>query len=213
MDSAPKSTLKDSEHSPAPAWIRRLPNQLTWLRMLCIPVVVYLMLLGAEGRPDTVFVFQWTDFAAGSLFAIAAITDFLDGYIARKFRVETMLGKLLDPVADKLLVVSALIILVEKHRMAGWVAVVLIARDLGINAIRLQALEDKFFIASSWLGKTKTVLIDIAIVGLCVYGTFGWFSFQWAGMLFLWLALAASLISAGQYLWGYAQGLRSGTKH
>jgi CDP-diacylglycerol---glycerol-3-phosphate 3-phosphatidyltransferase len=190
-------------------WVRKLPNQLTWLRMLCIPIVVYFMLLGNEYHDGVTFEFQWSDLAAGALFALAAITDFFDGYLARKYQVETVLGKLLDPVADKLLVVSALIILVEKHRMAGWVAVILIARDLGINAIRLQAMEDKVFIASSWLGKTKTVLLDISIVGFCVMHNFYGFSFHFWGNVFLWLAVIASVGSAVQYLWGYGKGLKA----
>lgn len=190
-------------------WLRRLPNQLTFLRIACIPAVVVLMNQGemVSGQQHTM---PWstTDIAAGVLFALAALTDFFDGWIARKYGVESILGKLLDPLADKLLVVSALVILVEKHRLAGWIAVLLIVRDLGINAIRLAAYEDGIIISSSWLGKTKTLFLDIGIVGLTVWSTLGAFSFSWWGMFSMWLALIVSLWSAGEYVYNYARELR-----
>lgn len=190
-------------------WLRRLPNQLTLLRIACIPAVVFLMNQGRIATdPDLSANFSVSDIAAGVLFALAALTDFFDGWVARKFHVETILGKLLDPLADKLLVVSALVILVEKHRLAGWVAVLLIVRDLGINAIRLAAYEDKIIISSSWLGKTKTLFLDVGIVGLTVWTALGPFSFAWWGMLSMWVALFVSLWSAGEYVLGYARQLK-----
>lgn len=189
-------------------WLRRLPNQLTLLRIACIPAVVFLMNQGEMVTgSDASINWSTTDVAAGVLFAIAALTDFFDGWIARKYGVETVLGKLLDPLADKLLVVSALVILVEKHRLAGWMAVVLIVRDLGINAIRLAAYEDNIMISSSWLGKTKTLFLDVGIVGLTVWSTLGFFSFSFWGMVSIWLALVVSLWSAGEYVMSYAREL------
>lgn len=189
-------------------WLRRLPNQLTWLRIFCIPLVVVLMLRGEAIQPDSVHIPASVDAWAALIFSLAAITDFFDGWLARRFGVETVLGKLLDPLADKLLVVSAIIILVEKHRLAGWIAVVLIVRDLGINAIRISAMEDNITISSSWIGKTKTALLDIGIVGLIVHGQLWGIPFTIIGEFFVWFALAASLLSAFQYLWNYAQSLR-----
>jgi CDP-diacylglycerol--glycerol-3-phosphate 3-phosphatidyltransferase len=191
-------------------WIRRLPNQLTVLRILCIPAVVILTNQGAEVSAigDTI-AFSWTDFAAALIFSIAAFTDFLDGWIARKFSVETLFGKLLDPLADKLLVVSSLVILVEKHRLAGWMAVILIVRDLGINALRLAAHEDNILISSSWLGKTKTFFLDVGIVGLTFSYQWGFFSFAFWGLVSMWCALVVSLWSAGEYIWDYAAKLKS----
>ncbi|NBO37297.1 CDP-diacylglycerol--glycerol-3-phosphate 3-phosphatidyltransferase [bacterium] len=190
-------------------WLRRLPNQLTLLRIACIPAVVLLM---NEGQAVTNLNddLPWTtaNITAGVLFALAAITDFFDGWIARKYGVETVLGKLLDPLADKLLVVSALILLVEKHRLAGWMAVVLIVRDLAINAIRLAAYEDNIIISSSWLGKTKTLFLDVGIVGLILWSTRGFFSFSFWGMVSIWLALFVSLWSAGEYIFDYGRQLR-----
>jgi|1048.fasta_scaffold13012_2 CDP-diacylglycerol--glycerol-3-phosphate 3-phosphatidyltransferase len=193
----------------AAPWLRRLPNQLTVLRIACIPGVVALMnqgeVLSSFGQ---VIPLSATDLAAAVLFALAAITDFFDGWIARKYGVESLFGKLLDPLADKLLVVSALIILVEKHRLAGWMAVILIVRDLGINALRLAAHEDGIVISSSWLGKTKTFFLDVGIVGITLSSQWGFFSFSFWGMLSMWLALVVSLWSAGEYIWDYAVQLR-----
>lgn len=191
-------------------WLRRLPNQLTVLRIACIPGVVALMnqgnVLSVVGETIPL---SMTDLAAAILFAIAALTDFFDGWIARKYGVETVFGKLLDPLADKLLVVSALIILVEKHRLAGWMAVILIVRDLGINALRLAAHEDNIIVSSSWLGKTKTFFLDVGIVGLTLSSVWGVFSFSFWGMVSMWLALIVSLWSAAEYIWDYATKLRS----
>lgn len=197
-----------------PNWLKSLPNRLTYLRILCIPIVVYLMSYGIEAV-ETVRFWEMiplkptiTDIIAACVFAIAALTDFLDGWVARKFQLETMLGKLLDPLADKLLIVSALIILVEKHRMAGWVAVILIVRDLGINAIRLAAIDDGIHIASSWLGKSKTACLDIGIIGLTVYGSLWQIPFHYIGQIFILLAFLASVVSAAQYLFEYATQLK-----
>lgn len=190
-------------------WLRRLPNQLTLLRIACIPAVVALMNQGAVlNTQGEVIPLSATDLAAASLFALAAITDFFDGWIARKYGVETILGKLLDPLADKLLVVSALVILVEKHRLAGWMAVILIVRDLGINALRIAAHEDNIILSSSWLGKTKTFFLDVGIVGLTLSFQWGFFSFSFWGLVSMWLALIVSLWSAGEYIWDYAVKLK-----
>lgn len=196
---------------PVPLWIQRLPNQLTGLRVALIPIVVYFMLQGGEPPLDKAYTPNSGDIWAASLFGLASLTDFFDGWIARRYHVESVLGKLLDPVADKLLVVSAMIILVEKHRLPGWIAVLLIVRDLGINAVRIAALEDGISVPSSWIGKTKTLFLDLGIVGLTVHGTLGSFwhflEVGWACMI---LALITSLLSAGQYLWDYAHALRLG---
>jgi CDP-diacylglycerol--glycerol-3-phosphate 3-phosphatidyltransferase len=203
-----------SQSKELPNWLKKLPNRLTFLRILCIPVVVYLMSLGEVAQESGHFgmikpiIPSMTDIAAALVFALAALTDFFDGWIARKFNVETVLGKLLDPLADKLLVVSAMVILVEKHRMDGLVAVIIIVRDLGINAIRLAAIEDGIQITSNIVGKTKTTFQDLGIIGLTVCGTLWLIPFHYIGQLFIMLALAASLISGCQYLYDYAKHLK-----
>ncbi len=203
-----------SEKKKISPWLEKLPNRLTFLRILCIPIVVYLMTYGDIAIETWQF---WdvkpispssTDIFAAIVFFLAAATDFFDGLIARRFHIETMLGKLLDPLADKLLVVSAMIILVEKHRMEGWIAVILIVRDLGINAIRLAAHEDGINIPSNFIGKTKTAFLDVGIIGLIVYGNIWKIPFHYLGHVSIACALAVSLISAGQYLFSYAAQLK-----
>ena len=142
-------------------WLKKLPNSLTYLRIFCIPVVIYFLTFSQQGQEELLFwktqplIPSTMDIIAAVLFGIAACTDILDGYIARKFNIETTLGKLLDPLADKLLVVSVMVLLVESHRLNGVIAVILIVRDLGINAIRLAALDEGIQIPSNFIGKTK----------------------------------------------------------
>jgi CDP-diacylglycerol--glycerol-3-phosphate 3-phosphatidyltransferase len=190
-------------------WLRKLPNQLTWLRIACIPLVVILLLEGKPVVPGEVFQYEWVDVAAASVFGVAAITDFFDGWLARRFGAQSVLGKLLDPLADKLLVVASMIILVEKQRLAGWIAVVLIVRDLGINAIRLSAMDDNISIESSQIGKAKTLFLDFGIAGLMVHGTLWAIPWLWLGHICFAIALLSSVLSAVIYLFHYGQALRA----
>ena len=189
-------------------WLRKLPNQLTWLRIACIPAVVFLLLEGEPVVPGEVFQYEWVDVAAAAVFGVAAITDFFDGWLARRFGAQSVLGKLLDPLADKLLVVASMIILVEKQRLAGWVAVVLIVRDLGINAIRLSALDDNISIESSQIGKAKTLFLDFGIAGLMIHGTLWSIPWLLIGQICFGIALLSSVLSAALYLFHYARALR-----
>jgi CDP-diacylglycerol---glycerol-3-phosphate 3-phosphatidyltransferase len=135
------------------------PNILTVLRILMIPVIV-VALLDETGEGDVI---------AAGLFALAALTDGLDGYIARRQRQETTFGKLMDPLADKLLVTAALISLVSLDRLAAWVAMVIIAREFAVTGLRSVAAERGVVISASWLGKAKTGLQVAAIIGLIAF--------------------------------------------
>ena len=124
-----------------------LPNVLTVVRILLVPVLVAALLSGAEGG----------DLLAAIVFAVASLTDALDGWIARRRRSESTFGKLMDPLADKLLVVAALVSLVSLDRLAAWVAMVIIAREFAVTGLRQLAMEHGHVMpASSW-GKVKTV--------------------------------------------------------
>ena len=125
-----------------------LPNALTMLRILAVPVVV-VALLGSSPEGDTL---------AAAVFALAAFTDGLDGYIARSRDSITTFGKLMDPLADKLLITAALVSLVSLGRVQAWVAMVIIAREFAVTALRWVAAEQGVVIQASWLGKVKTVL-------------------------------------------------------
>ena len=132
-----------------------IPNALTMLRIVAVPVIVVALL---DETPNG-------DVIAAAVFAAAAITDGLDGYIARRRSQVTTFGKLMDPLADKLLVVAALIALVSLNRLAAWVAMVIIARELAVTGLRALAAERGAVISASWLGKLKTALQVLAIVG------------------------------------------------
>ena len=133
-----------------------LPNKLSMLRILMIPVFVILALMNAPAA----------QYAAVGVFVLAAITDALDGHIARKNGLVTNFGKFIDPIADKLLVMSALVILVESGRMASWVCIVMLAREFIISGFRLVAAGNGTVIAAGKLGKLKTVFQMSATVAL-----------------------------------------------
>lgn len=133
-----------------------VPNVLTMLRILAVPVMV-VALLGEVPNGDL-----W----AGIVFALAAFTDGLDGYIARRKGSITTFGALMDPLADKLLIIAALVSLVSLDRLQAWIAMVIIARELAVTGLRAVAIEQGVVISASWLGKVKTALQIAAVIGL-----------------------------------------------
>ena len=163
------------------------PNILTVLRILMIPVIV-VALLNETKEGDVI---------AAGLFALAALTDGLDGYIARRQRKETTFGKLMDPLADKLLVTAALVSLVSLDRLAAWVAMVIIAREFAVTGLRSVAAERGIVISASWLGKAKT--------GLQVAAIFGLIAFEDSPIgvdILVYAAVAMTVISGADYFLG-----------
>ncbi|WP_372790981.1 CDP-diacylglycerol--glycerol-3-phosphate 3-phosphatidyltransferase [Paraconexibacter sp.] len=138
-----------------------LPNVLTVVRILLVPALV-VALLAETGRGDII---------AAAVFALASLTDMADGYIARARGQITTFGKLMDPVADKLLVIAALISLVSLDRLAAWVAMVIIAREFAVTATRFAATQQGVVIAANWWGKAKTIVQVQAIFFLIAMGT------------------------------------------
>lgn len=169
-----------------------LPNSITLLRIFLIPVFVWLYL---EPTPERSL---W----AGLVFSAAAFTDFLDGYLARRSGQITNLGKLLDPVADKLLVASGLILLVQVQQVAVWLAIVMIARELIVTGARAVAAKEGFIVPADSLGKFKVVGQIGGILCLIFQGA--WLEAQAflssVGMTLLYVALVFSLASAWRYL-------------
>ena len=169
-----------------------LPNSLTLLRILLIPVFVWFF---SESSPDRAL-------AAGLVFACAAFTDFLDGYLARKSGQITNLGKLLDPVADKLLVASGLILLVQFQRVAVWLAIVMIARELVVTGARVVAAKEGFVVPADSLGKFKVIGQIGGILCLILQGV--WVQSEGPlaaiGTGLLYIALFFSLFSGWRYL-------------
>jgi CDP-diacylglycerol--glycerol-3-phosphate 3-phosphatidyltransferase len=172
-----------------------LPNFLTLVRICLIPVFVVVFLAPTPDR----------SLVAAVIFTVAAVTDLLDGYIARRTGQVTKLGKLLDPIADKLLVLSALILLVNIDRVTALVALLIIARELAVTGIRAIAAGERLIIAAETTGKYKMALQVVAIVLLILEGTdvsaVG--NLHLAGTATLYLSLVLGYISGGQYVWSF----------
>ena len=177
------------------------PNRLTLLRIFFVPVVVGLLFLKSD---------QW-DVVAGWVFAAAAITDYFDGYLARTQKIETIYGKLLDPLADKFLVVSALIMLQELGRIHPVVVIVLICREMAITGLRALASAEGVIIGASSSAKWKTATQMVAIPFIMARFVFGIPSY-WIGMVLLYISLGISLWSAKDYIVDFFRAMREARK-
>jgi CDP-diacylglycerol--glycerol-3-phosphate 3-phosphatidyltransferase len=172
------------------------PNTLTTFRILLVPVLMALLLLRFEGR-------EW---AALSVFLLAMLTDTVDGVLARRTNTVTELGKLLDPIADKLLITAAFVCLVGTGRVPAWMAVVIIGRELAVTGFRAIAASKGVVIAASWPGKVKVWFETAAIVLLILKPA--WLgAFAGAPRVFLWLAMAAAVGSAAELFAKYGPGI------
>lgn len=167
-----------------------LANKLTILRILLVPVFMIFLLNK----------FPYGDAIAAGIFIFAAITDTLDGYIARKKNMITNFGKLMDPLADKLLVSAALISLVQMGRIPAWMVVVIIAREFTISILRALAASEGVVIAASKWGKMKTITQIIAIVAMLLNN----FPFSYIGFPFdtvmMYVAVAMTIFSGVDYI-------------
>jgi CDP-diacylglycerol---glycerol-3-phosphate 3-phosphatidyltransferase len=164
-----------------------LPNLLTVLRIMLVPALVVALLGNTPGG----------DVIAAVVFALASLTDFVDGYLARARDSITTFGKLMDPLADKLLIVAALISLVSLHRLAAWVAMVIITRELAVTVLRLGATQAGVVMAASMFGKLKTCLQIAAILAvIAVHGQPAWVT------ALLYLAVLVTVLSGLDYFFG-----------
>ena len=166
-----------------------LPNTLTTIRMILIVPFVMIMQIAPDGNGR---------FAALAIFIIASITDFLDGYIARKNHLVTNFGKFMDPLADKLLVSAAMICLVSMDRLPAWMVIIIISREFAISGFRLIAADNGIVIAASWWGKFKTVSQMIMII-LLIANLGGIFTIL--EQIFMWVALILTVVSLADYIW------------
>jgi CDP-diacylglycerol---glycerol-3-phosphate 3-phosphatidyltransferase len=162
-----------------------VPNALTVVRILLVPVLVAVLLQATPGG-------SWI---AAGVFALAAVTDTLDGYLARSRRSVTTFGKVMDPIADKLLVAAALISLVSLNRVEPWVAMVIIAREFAVSGLRVAAGVQGVVIPASRLGKAKTITQVAAILALIAVHDAG---DVWVQVL-LYTAVATTLASGADY--------------
>jgi CDP-diacylglycerol---glycerol-3-phosphate 3-phosphatidyltransferase len=175
-----------------------LPNVLTVVRILLVPVLVVALLVETPNGSTI----------AAVVFAVAALTDGLDGYIARSRDAITTFGKVMDPIADKLLIAAALLSLVSLGRVAAWAAMVIIAREFAVSGLRVAAGQQGVVIPASPLGRLKTVTQVAAILALIATGhPPAW----WASAL-LYIAVAVTLASGADYFLAFRRGLEHGSK-
>ena len=166
-----------------------LPNKLTILRTILIPFFLIFIYTDFWGKGNA--------YIAVAIFIIASLTDLLDGKIARKYNLVTNFGKFMDPLADKLLVCSALIALVDLGKLAGWIVIVIIAREFIISGFRLVASDNGVVIAASYWGKFKTTFQMLMIIVLLL--NFGGV-FVLIGQILTWIALILTVVSLVDYI-------------
>ena len=166
------------------------PNKLTIARMIIVPFLVIFLLTGWGGEANR--------YISLTLFVVASVTDWFDGYLARKNNLVTNFGKLMDPLADKLLVCSAMICMIDLKRLSAWFVIIIIAREFIISGFRLIAAENGIVIAANYWGKFKTASQMIMIILLILHfdGIFVILE-----QIFIWLSLALTIISLITYIW------------
>ena len=179
--------------------IDTLPNRLSFLRIICVPFVVFFL------RNDD----PWNNFFAGVVFGIAGITDYFDGYYARIQKAGTVIGQLLDPLADKFLVVGSLIMLMYLGRINEYIVIILICREMAITGLRSIASSQGIIIPASKLAKWKTATQMTAIPMLMLHHTYLMIPFQLLGTIFVWLSLIISLWSAKDYIVDFFKGVKA----
>jgi len=179
--------------------IDNLPNRLTIFRMLMIPVVVGALYLHISPEKWTFPLLPWLGHIAAFIFALASITDFFDGYIARKRNIVTVFGSFLDPVADKFLVVSSLIMLLALERIHPVVVIILVLREMYMTSLRLLAMTEGINIPVDKWGKWKTTFQMISIPMLMIHKEFLFVHWGFWGTILIYISALLSLLSALNY--------------
>ncbi len=168
-----------------------VPNILASVRLLMAPVMFFFLV----NRDSSVFAgihYSWLDYMAAFIFVLASVTDFFDGYIARTFDQITLLGSILDPLADKMLTLAGFLGLMMLDRASPWAIYLILTRELFITGLRVSAVSQGIDVSASWLGKVKTVVQMIAI---------GFLLMEWSGgEWLLWIAVALTLYSGYEYV-------------
>lgn len=178
-----------------------LATKITLLRVLAVPVMWLLLL----------FENKWTCLAALICFILASVTDAIDGFVARRSGTVTNFGKFLDPLADKILISSCFIILVDLAWIPAWAAIIIICRDLLVTGLRAIAADMGVVVAADTLGKVKTTFQMLALLPLLLH--YEWFGFdpRLAGEILLYIAVLLTVLSGGKYIHGFYKNCLSGT--
>jgi CDP-diacylglycerol--glycerol-3-phosphate 3-phosphatidyltransferase len=165
------------------------PNSLTMFRIAAVPLLIALMISSS----------RWSGFFAVLVFSAAAVTDYFDGYVARRFGLVSGLGKIMDPLADKLLVSSAFIMMIPHGRVPAWVICVIIGRELAVTGLRNVISEQGEDVSASNLGKWKTGFQMAAIIPLLLHYEYFGIDFHAIGSVMLWAALVITVWSGVDY--------------
>ena len=177
--------------------ILNFPNRITLLRIAIIPALFFLLL--APGQNGSL--------AIAILFIVAALTDLLDGYLARKYEIVTVMGKFLDPIADKLIVNTAMILMIPIGRIPAWIVAIIIIRDFAVDGIRTIASSEGFVIDASNIGKQKTLCQIFAVSALMIHYPFLGVDAHVIGTVVLYLALVLSVYSGLDYFLNFYRGI------
>jgi CDP-diacylglycerol--glycerol-3-phosphate 3-phosphatidyltransferase len=175
------------------------PNIITILRVTVIPVLFFLLL--SPGRDGSLII--------AGLFILAALTDLLDGYLARKYEIVTVMGKFLDPIADKLIVNTAMILMIPIGRISAWIVAIIIIRDFVVDGVRAIAQSEGFVIQASRLGKRKTLCQIFAVSALMIHYPFLGADAHAVGTVILYIALVLSVTSGIDYLIKFYENIMS----
>jgi len=180
-----------------------LPNVLASLRILIAPFMFWII-LNPQFFTQNGFDITWNYYFASLLFVLASVTDFFDGYIAREWQQMTMLGAILDPLADKMLTIAAFLGLMMVGEASAWAIYIIIVRELFITGLRTVAVSEGLKVKASWSGKIKTVSQMIAIGFLLMHWPYG--------NALLWFATFLTVYSGLEYLWGFKTVLMKKTQ-
>ena len=188
--------------------IDNLPNRITIVRVAMIPILIILLFLSGDSfnfSPEKKNLFGWI---AAWIFTLASITDFFDGYIARKRNIVTVFGSFLDPIADKFLTVSSLIMLGSLGRLNSIIVIILVLREMYMTSLRLLAMNEGVKVPVNSIGKWKTAIQMVGIPMIMVNQTWHIYPFPLMGKVLIYLAGFLSLWSAGQYTANMIQRLK-----
>ncbi len=180
-----------------------LPNFLASIRIILAPLMFWII-LNPDYFTSNGFDITWNYYFASLLFVLASVTDFFDGYIAREWNQMTLLGAILDPLADKMLTLAAFLGLMLVGEASAWAIYIIIVRELFITGLRTVAVGENISVKASWAGKVKTVAQMVAI---------GFLLMRWPyGDVLLWFAVFLTLYSGFEYLWGFKNALKKDSK-
>ncbi len=179
--------------------ILNIPNILAFTRILMAPIMFWVIITPEFFTEQGIHI-TWVYYLAALLFVLASTTDFFDGYIARNLNQITLLGKILDPLADKMLTIGAFLALMVMGDASAWAIYIIIVRELFITGLRTVAVAEGIDVSASWAGKVKTVVQMISIGFLIMHWPFA--------TLLLWFAVVLTIYSGGEYIIGFAKALK-----